>query len=48
MSDKDFENLEIFLKKYYFKFVAVKEIELKKRLKSLFDKLLHFMYFVKR
>lgn len=48
MSDKDFENLEIFLKKYYFKFVAVKEIELKKRSKSLFDKLLHFMYFVKR
>ena len=48
MSDKDFENLEIFLKKYYFKFVAVKEIELNKRLKSLFDKLLHFMYFVKR
>lgn len=48
MSDKDFENLEIFLKKYYFKFVAVKEIELKKRLKSLFDKLLRFMYFVKR
>ena len=48
MCDKDFENLEIFLKKYYFKFVAVKEIELKKRLKSLFDKLLHFMYFVKR
>lgn len=47
-SDKDFENLEIFLKKYYFKFVAVKEIELKKRSKSLFDKLLHFMYFVKR
>jgi hypothetical protein len=48
MSDIDFENLEIFLKKYYSKFVAVKEIELKKRLKSLFDKLLHFMYFVKR
>lgn len=48
MSDKDFENLEIFLRKYYFKFVAVREIELKKRSKSLFDKLLHFMYFVKR
>ena len=48
MSDKDFENLETFLRKYYFKFVAVREIELKKRSKSLFDKLLHFMYFVKR
>lgn len=48
MNDDDFNNLELFIKKYITKFGAFADIRFKKRKKSIYDKLLKKMYFMRR